>query len=168
MYQYSLQWFQKLFTIAIDTSPKAEDLEERLGILKSFFTEQLYQSICRGLFEKETDSTDPRPCQNKRPKQRDGRAMTTTPKQEPRDKTLFSFALCTSILRGDKMMDDTELRFLLVGPTADLVENGPAIPAEWPRKLSPLQKICFIRAMRIDCLKAAVISFISNQILGSV
>ncbi|CAK9050575.1 Dynein axonemal heavy chain 1 (Axonemal beta dynein heavy chain 1) (Ciliary dynein heavy chain 1) (Heat shock regulated protein 1) (HSRF-1) (hDHC7) [Durusdinium trenchii] len=217
MYQYSLQWFQKLFTIAIDTSPKAEDLEERLGILKSFFTEQLYQSICRGLFEK--------------------------------DKTLFSFALCTSILRGDKMMDDTELRFLLVlwqdvklksssicldscvegqslvGPTADLVENGPAIPAEWvgkqrwneiltissltafhgfseswtagevldrdyfathvdefkpiydsveadkeplpaawEEKLSPLQKICFIRAMRIDCLKAAVISFISNQI----
>ena len=36
--------------------------------MKSFFTEALYQSICRGLFEK--------------------------------DKTLFSFALCTSILRG--------------------------------------------------------------------
>ena len=31
--RYSLQWFQKLFTIAIDTSPKAEDLEERaLGV----------------------------------------------------------------------------------------------------------------------------------------
>jgi len=182
MYQYSLQWFQKLFMIAIDTSPKAEDLEERLGILKSFFTEQLYQSICRGLFEK--------------------------------DKTLFSFALCTSILRGDKLMDDTELRFLLVGPTSDMVEKGPPIPQDWvgkqrwnevltlntlpafsgfsdyfaanisefkriydsveadkeplpghwEEKLSPLQKLCFIRAMRVDCLKAALITFISNQI----
>lgn len=28
-HRYSLQWFQKLFTIAIDTSPKAEDLDER-------------------------------------------------------------------------------------------------------------------------------------------
>ena len=27
--RYSLQWFQKLFTIAIDTSPKSEDFEER-------------------------------------------------------------------------------------------------------------------------------------------
>ncbi|CAE7602693.1 Dnah1 [Symbiodinium sp. CCMP2456] len=182
MYQYSLQWFQKLFTIAIDTSPKSEDFEERLGILKSFFTEALYQSICRGLFEK--------------------------------DKTLFSFALCTSILRGDKLLDDGELRFLLVGPTADLVEKGPPIPEEWvgkPRwneiltlstlpafagfsdyfashvsdfkklydsveadkepvpgeweaKLTPMQKMCFIRAMRIDCLKSSVITFISHQI----
>ncbi|CAE7390546.1 DNAH1 [Symbiodinium sp. CCMP2592] len=182
MYQYSLQWFQKLFTIAIDTSPKSEDFEERLGILKSFFTEALYQSICRGLFEK--------------------------------DKTLFSFALCTSILRGDKLLDDSELRFLLVGPTADLVEKGPPIPEEWvgkPRwneiltlstlpafagfsdyfashvsdfkklydsveadkeplpgewdaKLTPMQKMCFIRAMRIDCLKSSVITFISHQI----
>ncbi|CAJ1352426.1 unnamed protein product, partial [Effrenium voratum] len=102
MYQYSLQWFQKLFTIAVDTSPKADNLDERLGILKSFFTEQLYQSICRGLFEK--------------------------------DKTLFSFALCTSILRGDKLLDDQELRYLLVGPTSDMVEKGPAVPEEWVGK----------------------------------
>lgn len=37
-----------------------------------------------------------------------------------------------------------------------------------PRKLSPLQKICFIRAMRIDCLKAALINFISEQMPGAV
>jgi len=142
----------------------------------------LYQSICRGLFEK--------------------------------DKTLFSFALCCRILKGDNNMDDGELRFLLVGPTSDLVENGPAVPEEWvgkPRwnevltlaqlpafagfddyfvanlsefkriydsveadkealpgkwetELTSMQKLCFMRAMRIDCLKSAVITFISEQI----
>jgi len=182
MYQYSLQWFQKLFTISIDNAPKSEDLAQRLEILKDFFTEALYQSICRGLFEK--------------------------------DKVLFSFALCARILKGDNKMDDGQLRYLLVGPTADLVENGPAVPADWmgkPRwnelltmsqlpsfkgldtyvqenigefekiynsveadkeplpghwesQVTPMERLCFMRAMRLDCLKSAVITFISNQI----
>eukprot|EP00933_Yihiella_yeosuensis_P041142 TRINITY_DN35573_c0_g1_i1.p1 TRINITY_DN35573_c0_g1~~TRINITY_DN35573_c0_g1_i1.p1 ORF type:complete len:1671 (-),score=457.77 TRINITY_DN35573_c0_g1_i1:233-5206(-) len=183
MYQYSLQWFQKLFSISVDLAPQSDDLQERLQTLKEFFTEALYQSICRGLFEK--------------------------------DKTLFSFALCCRILKGDNRLDDNELRFLLIGPTADLVENGPEVPAEWvgkPRwneilsisanvpafegfsdffaanldkfkviydaveaeketlpgewesKLTPLQKLCFIRAFRTDCLKASVITYISDQI----
>jgi len=182
MYQYSLQWFQQLFQISIDNAPKSDVFEERLQILKDSFTENLYQSICRGLFE--------------------------------RDKPLFSFALCIRILAGDNLVDDSELRFLLVGPTADLVENGPAIPADWvgkPRwnevltlshlhafqgfdtsfvksirdykkiydsveadkekmpgewdaKTSSFQKLCFIRAFRLDCLKSAIITFISEQI----
>ena len=34
----------------------------------------------------------------------------------------------------------------------DSLRGGPSM--SWLRKLTPLQKICFIRAMRIDCLKA--------------
>jgi len=182
MYQYSLQWFQKLFTIAIDQSPKSDVFAERLEILKDYFTEALYQNICRGLFEK--------------------------------DKTLFSFALCSRIMKGDNRIDDAELRYLLVGPTSDMVEHGPAIPAEWvgkPRwnevltlaqlpafagfdkaferhlphfrkiydsieadkeplpeewdgRLTPLERLCFIRAMRMDCLNSAVVAFISDEI----
>jgi len=182
MYQYSLQWFQQLFTLAIEQSPQTEVFEERLGILQDFFTQALYQSICRGLFEK--------------------------------DKTLFSFALSVRILSGDGKIDDTELRFLTVGPTSDLVEKGPPVPAdwvgkpcwneiltlsqlpafksfdryfsqklsafkkiydsveadkekmppEWENKISPLQRLCFIRALRLDCLKNAVITFISDSV----
>jgi len=182
MYQYSLQWFQKLFGIAVDQSPKSDVLEERLNILKDYFTEALYQSVCRGLFEK--------------------------------DKTLFSFALCCRILKGDNKINDAELRYLLIGPTSDMVEHGPPIPADWvgkPRwneiltlatlpafsgfdkyfednvdkflqlynaveadkeplpgqweeKLTSQQKLCFIRAFRMDCLTSAVITFVSQEL----
>jgi dynein heavy chain len=182
MYQYSLQWFQQLFGLCIDNAPKADELDERLLILMDFFTEGLYQNICRGLFE--------------------------------RDKPLFSFALCVRILMGDHKVDNAELKYLLVGPTSDMVEKGPPIPADWvgkPRwneiltmsqlpalkgfdtffakniadfrklydvmqadlepipgdweeKLSPMQKLCFIRAFRLDNLKDAVVTFISHYI----
>ncbi|CAJ1398655.1 unnamed protein product [Effrenium voratum] len=184
MYQYSLQWFQQLFQLAVDQSPKADVLEERLEILQDFFTESLYQNVCRGLFEK--------------------------------DKTLFSFALCIRIMKGDKRVDDAELRYLLVGPTADLLEQGPAMPAEWvgpqrwneiltvsklpafkgfanfmasnleefkqiydsveaekellpgpwEKKLTPMQRLCFVRSFRVDCLKSAIITFITQEIGG--
>jgi len=115
---------------------------------------------------------------------------------------------------GDNKVDARELRFLLVGPTSDMVENGPRIPAdwvgkprwneiltlstldafkgfheffasnlepfrklydaveadkepmpgEWEEKLNPMQKLCFIRAFRMDNLKEAVISFIAHFI----
>jgi len=182
MYQYSLQWFQQLFSICIDQSPKADDFDQRLEILKDYFTESLYQNVCRGLFEK--------------------------------DKVLFSFALCARILKGDNRIDDGELRYLLIGPTSDLVDNGPAMPAawvgkqrwneiltlstlpafqgfeshftrsivqykeiydaveadksvmpgDWEGKLTSLQKLCFIRAFRMDCLTNAIISFITEQV----
>ena len=45
----------------------------------------------------------------------------------------------------------------------DSVEAEP-VPGEWESKLTPMQKICFIRAMRIDCLKSSVIASISHQI----
>eukprot|EP00746_Dinoflagellata_sp_MGD_P006891 gnl/MRDRNA2_/MRDRNA2_113587_c0_seq1.p1 gnl/MRDRNA2_/MRDRNA2_113587_c0~~gnl/MRDRNA2_/MRDRNA2_113587_c0_seq1.p1 ORF type:complete len:2479 (+),score=556.96 gnl/MRDRNA2_/MRDRNA2_113587_c0_seq1:117-7439(+) len=181
MYAFSLQWFQMLFGMSIDNSTKSDDLAVRLENLKDFFTEQLYQNCCRGLFEK--------------------------------DKLLFSFLLCLKILIGDKKMDMTQLNFLLKGPTADLTEKGPAVPAEWIGKprwneiltlaqipafsgfeqffashvntfqkiydsveadkaplpsewehLGRLERMCFIRALRMDCLTNSVIDYVSQEI----
>jgi dynein heavy chain len=181
MYAFSLQWFQMLFSMSIDNSTKSDDLDVRLENLKDFFTEQLYQNCCRGLFEK--------------------------------DKLLFSFLLCLKILIGDKKMDMAELRYLLTGPTSDLTEKGPPVPADWVGKprwnelltlsqlpafegfdtffvshigafqkiydsveadkaplpqqwehLSRLERLCFIRALRLDCLTNSVIDYVTQEI----
>jgi dynein heavy chain len=53
MYQFSLQWFQTLFGISVDQTEKSDDLETRLTYLADHFTMMLYQSVSRGLFEKD-------------------------------------------------------------------------------------------------------------------
>jgi dynein heavy chain len=51
MYQYSLEFFARLFNRRLDKSQKSEVLDERIGILLSDVTASFYTNICRGLFE---------------------------------------------------------------------------------------------------------------------
>jgi len=51
MYQYSLAYIKRLFNTAIEKSPKAKVLDERLNILIDNITRMIYTNVSRGLFE---------------------------------------------------------------------------------------------------------------------
>lgn len=53
MYQNSLVYVKTLFNKAIEMSPQAPTIDERLDILISNITKTMYKNISRGLFEKD-------------------------------------------------------------------------------------------------------------------
>ncbi|XP_045539469.1 dynein axonemal heavy chain 1 [Papilio machaon] len=52
MYQYSLEWFVKLFIRSMAETEIVEDIMERVDIIIEHFTFLLYQNVCRSLFER--------------------------------------------------------------------------------------------------------------------
>ncbi|OMJ95933.1 hypothetical protein SteCoe_485 [Stentor coeruleus] len=50
MYQFSLNYFSKLFSMILSNAPKTNTLKERIELLEKSVTETVYTNVCRGLF----------------------------------------------------------------------------------------------------------------------
>ena len=53
MYQYSLGWFNNLFTRSIAESEKSNNIRDRIMKLNEYFTYAIYRNVCQSLFEKD-------------------------------------------------------------------------------------------------------------------
>eukprot|EP01060_Flectonema_neradi_P032219 TRINITY_DN5085_c1_g2_i2.p1 TRINITY_DN5085_c1_g2~~TRINITY_DN5085_c1_g2_i2.p1 ORF type:complete len:4162 (+),score=927.24 TRINITY_DN5085_c1_g2_i2:1218-12488(+) len=53
MYQYSLDFFKKQFQATLHRTERTDDIDRRVGILIPAVTMDTYNTVCRGLFEKD-------------------------------------------------------------------------------------------------------------------
>ena len=53
MYQYSLQYIEKIIHYSMDSAEKSKSVDVRLNLLIDEITKNIYRNVSRGLFEKD-------------------------------------------------------------------------------------------------------------------
>eukprot|EP00927_Polykrikos_kofoidii_P001659 TRINITY_DN10635_c0_g2_i1.p1 TRINITY_DN10635_c0_g2~~TRINITY_DN10635_c0_g2_i1.p1 ORF type:complete len:1545 (-),score=361.06 TRINITY_DN10635_c0_g2_i1:69-4703(-) len=181
MYQFSLQWFQQLAGIGIDNAPPGDTPEVRLVNLVTYFTYSIYQAICRGLFEKHkllfSFSLTMKIMDGEgRLNHQEVRFLLTGPTSDIKD------AMANPASKWLSEKSWMEVLTLGLIPAFDgfvpyFVENlakfqrlydvpetdKEPLPGDWNTKLSPLEKMCFLRTIRADRITTAVLNFVKDE-----
>lgn len=181
MYQFSLQWFQQLAGLGIDNAPAGDTPEVRLANLIAFFTYSIYQSVCRGLFEKHKllfsfSLTMKIMSGEGRLDVNEVRFLLTGPTGEVKDggpnpapqwlsdkswNEILTLAKLPALNGFDHFFAAHTKEFQKVYDVPEADEEP--IPGDWNTKLSPLEKMCFLRALRPDRLTTAVLAFVMTE-----
>lgn len=185
MYQFALESYVVLFLLSIAKSPKSDKIEERLKNLNDYHTFAVYQSTCRGLFERHKLLFSLHTC---------AKILEGSDRLNREEYTF--------LLRGGQVLNKdmqspnpapdwiTETSWDNITELANIAafrdidtsfENGPqewndwfvdstpearALPGDWQENLNELQRLCVIRSIRPDRVVFASTSFITNN-LGS-
>jgi dynein heavy chain len=184
MYQYSLQFFVNLFKSAMDRAPMSEEVAERVQIMISVITEDVYTQVCRGLFEKDKKLFSflisvqmMRLEQNSISMQEwsfflskggfiDELELPPNPAEDLISNVVLAALTNLQMLPGfegllHSFVADTDLwrKWCSSDTPQDL-----ALPAPWHAKLSAFQCLLVLRAVRDEKIVSALTMFILNSI----
>eukprot|EP00397_Hematodinium_sp_SG-2012_P000066 GEMP01000066.1.p1 GENE.GEMP01000066.1~~GEMP01000066.1.p1 ORF type:complete len:3524 (+),score=879.37 GEMP01000066.1:529-10572(+) len=184
MYQFSLQWYQHLFSQGIDNAPASKELVTRIENLKDYFTYSLYNNVCRALFEIHKTMfslslTVRILAGNDDLEQDDLRFLLTGPLQEPDNlPPKPSAAWVTDIMwkevvalsRLSDVWKGIEVTFASCVKLFEVIYDSnnaheEELPAPWHEKLTPFKKVVFLRTIRLDAVVPAVVTFVS-EVMG--
>jgi len=180
MYQFSLQWFQQLSIMGIDNAESGSTQDERLTHLVAYFTYSIYQSVCRGVFEKHklllAFSLSLKIMNGEgRLDAEEVRFMLSGPAGEIKDglsnpadwisakswNEVLGLAKLPAFKGFDQYFCSNIERFKKIYDQAD-AENA-SLPAEWEQKMSSLEKLCFLRTVRPDRISVAILNFVAKE-----
>ena len=188
MYQFSLQWFGKLYESSIKVTPQSNVIETRINNLNRNFTKMLYENVCRSLFEKDkllfsfviTHKILTGEFKEAKIKNHEWRyflAGSTSEIEIKENPTLW-------ISKNEWVNFYKQLQFMdrnfveLEGLEYDFFNNDDAfkkyfdsntcatdpLPGKWNNIFTEFQKLCFIKMIRPDKLISAMQIWISNNI----
>ncbi|ETO18471.1 dynein heavy chain [Reticulomyxa filosa] len=184
MYQFSLSWFLSLFEKAIENSdiPKdKKDKSKRTKAIDKECKESLYRNVCRSLFEQHklwtSNSGDffltgggllnsdengnvankPNPC----PDWLDERMWG-----EIRNLSSLGgiFSTLDQDLTNNGNSRNVRAPWKVFFDNASPTQLYHYLPKEWATKLSPFEKLCLLRCLRMDLLLPAIQSFVKQSI----
>lgn len=185
MYQYSLQWFQRLFAISVRESEQSQEAEKRIPILNEFQTLTLYQNVCRSLFERhkllfslllctKILFGDEKIDMNEWRFFLSGPSGSVDPMDNPTDwlddlewvQVHAYLHYCdTNLPVFQGILDyfvSFHKKFKKIFDTAEAHEEP--MPGEWNNKLNSFQKIILLKAIRADKVTIALQNYIIEQI----
>ena len=174
MYQFSLQWYQNLFSICIDNAPASSELEQRLKNLCDFVTESVYVNGCRALFERHKllfsfslvlkisgSHGQVNPAEL--------RYLLTGPtgQQQARTEpphwvsaTIWNEVLCLDELPAFEGLASDISNFQELFES----EDDALLPVQWQGRLSNFQSICIMRALRPDKVINSISIFVESEL----
>ncbi|XP_026849759.1 dynein heavy chain 12, axonemal [Drosophila persimilis] len=181
MYQFSLNWYINLYMYSIDTANKSKDLPRRIKFLVDGFTKNLYNNVCRSIFEKDkllfsfiltarvllgTGQVEMRHLAHLVTNAKESSHMPPNP-----DHSWITETVWLNVLRLEELK---ELRGIVDAFRKNLSawqaiydhaspELQP-LPAPWNDKTTAFEKIIVLKALRPDSVFLAVRNFIALTI----
>uniref|UniRef100_A0A3Q3E168 Dynein, axonemal, heavy chain 1 n=1 Tax=Labrus bergylta TaxID=56723 RepID=A0A3Q3E168_9LABR len=180
MYQYSLEWFLRIFMAGIANSERADTVEKRIENINEFFTFSLYSNVCRSLFEKHKLMFAFLLCT---------RIMMNDNKINMAEwRYLLSGGMPMQELTNPAVswLSDRAWRDILglsaLDNFSNLAESFPEhlqgfkrifdsnhphrepLPGEWDTELDSFQRLLVLRCLRADCLVQGLQDYVSAQL----